>query len=165
MTDHWRVADNEPIPSSPLPTKLQHQKSLHNITKQIDIAKMEENLLKLTSFHTRFYRSSTGAAASDWIQAMIEGYAKMASKGWSITVTPFLHSWPQNSIIVRLEDANATEEVNSEENGVVILGAHLDSVNWLNPWWGRSPGADDDGSGTPSFSPSKQKYEEVLLTV
>ena len=68
-------------------------------------------------------------------------------------MTPFPHSWVQNSIIVRLEDANAMDGVNSEEKGVVILGAHLDSVNWLNPWWGRSPGADDDGSGTPSFSP------------
>jgi bacterial leucyl aminopeptidase len=147
VTDHWRVADNEPIPAKPLPTKLQHQESLHNITEQVSVSHIKQNLLKLTSFHTRFYRTSTGAAASDWIQTVIEGYAKEAAKGWKISVTPFPHSWPQNSIIVHLEDANATEQVNSKENGVVILGAHLDSVNWLNPWWGRSPGADDDGSG------------------
>lgn len=59
-------------------------------------------------------------------------------------MTPFTHSWKQNSIIIRLEDINSTT---NEKDAVVILGAHLDSVNWLNPWFGRSPGADDDGSG------------------
>ena len=135
----------------PIPTKLQHQKTLHKLIKQVNVSSIEENLLKLTSFHTRYYRTSSGAAASEWIQSVLEGYKSTASKGWNITITPFEHSWVQNSIIVRLDDTNATkkEEVDKEESkGVMILGAHLDSVNWLNPWWGRSPGADDDGSGT-----------------
>jgi bacterial leucyl aminopeptidase len=148
VTDHWRVAENEPVISAPLPTKLQHQKSLHKITDQVNVSSIEENLLRLTSFHTRFYRSSSGAAASKWIQSMVESYASTASKEWNIKVTPFPHSWIQNSIIIRLEDRNATQKVNSKDNGVMILGAHLDSVNWLNPLFGRSPGADDDGSGT-----------------
>lgn len=33
-------------------------------------------------------------------------------------------------------------------NQPAIVGAHQDSVNGWNPLWGRSPGADDDGSGT-----------------
>lgn len=33
-------------------------------------------------------------------------------------------------------------------NSPVIVGAHQDSVNMWLPMWGRSPGADDDGSGT-----------------
>ena len=135
----------------PIPTKLQHQKTLHKLIKQVNVSSIEENLLKLTSFHTRYYRTSSGAAASEWIQSVLEGYKSTASKGWNITITPFEHSWVQNSIIVRLDDTNATkkEEVDKEESKrVMILGAHLDSVNWLNPWWGRSPGADDDGSGT-----------------
>lgn len=147
VTDHWQVADIEPVPSTPLPTKLQRQESLHKIIEAINISSIEDNLVKLTSFHTRYYQTSSGAAASRWIQSMIETYASTASKEWDIRITPFPHSWVQNSIIVRLEDSNATEDVNSESNGIVILGAHLDSVNWLNPWFGRSPGADDDGSG------------------
>jgi leucyl aminopeptidase len=99
----------------------------------------------LTSFHTRYYQTSSGLAASQWIQSKIEEYAESASKKWNISVTPFTHSWKQNSIIIRLEDINST--TNEKEDAVVILGAHLDSVNWLNPWFGRSPGADDDGSG------------------
>jgi leucyl aminopeptidase len=104
----------------------------------------------LTSFHTRYYQTSSGLAASQWVQSRIEGYAESASKGWNISVRPFTHSWKQNSVIVRLEDRNATTSEN--EAAVVILGAHLDSVNWLNPWFGRSPGADDDGSGIISQS-------------
>jgi len=135
------------VPSSAVPGKLVHQKSLHKVIEQVNVSRIEENLLTLTSFHTRYYRSSSGEAASKWIQSTLEGYASTASKGWNITVTPFRHSWVQNSIIVRLEDQNASEHVNSKENGIVIIGAHIDSVNWLNPWFGRSPGADDDGSG------------------
>lgn len=138
----------------PIPTKLQHQKTLHKLIKQVNVPNIEQNLIKLTSFHTRFYRTSSGAAASEWIQSMLEEYKSTASKGWNITITPFKHDWVQNSIVVRLEDKNATkekEEMKKEKTAVMILGAHLDSVNWLNPWWGRSPGADDDGSGTLSL--------------
>jgi bacterial leucyl aminopeptidase len=150
VTDHWRVAEQEPVMMLPIPTKLQHQKTLHKLIKQVNVSSIEENLLKLTSFHTRFYRTSSGAAASEWIQSVLEGYQSTASKGWNITIKPFEHSWVQNSIIVRLEDTNNTnkEVYEDAKEGVMILGAHLDSVNWLNPWWGRSPGADDDGSGT-----------------
>ena len=151
VTDHWRVAENEPVVSAPLPTKLRHQKALHKITEQVNVSTIEENLLRLTSFHTRYYQTSSGAAAANWVQAAVESYASTASKGWNIKVTPFNHPWIQNSIIIRLEDRNASQGVNSKDNGVMILGAHLDSVNWLNPWWGRSPGADDDGSGIKSF--------------
>lgn len=143
----------------PIPTKLQHQKTLHKLIKQVNVSSIEQNLLKLTSFHTRYYRTSSGAAASEWIQSLLETYKSTSSKGWNITITPFEHSWVQNSIIVKLEDRNATKEsdeeveIEKEKEGVMILGAHLDSVNWLNPWWGRSPGADDDGSGTFPYSP------------
>lgn len=143
------------MPSSAVPEELAHQKSLHKVIEQVNVSNIEENLLTLTSFHTRYYRSSSGEAASKWIQGTLERYASTASKGWNITVTPFQHSWVQNSIIVRLEDRNASKHVNSKENGVVIIGAHIDSVNWLNPWFGRSPGADDDGSGIPPNSPIK----------
>lgn len=163
MTDHWRIAENEPIPSSAVPEKLVHQESLHKVIEQVNVSSIEENLLTLTSFHTRYYRSSSGAAASKWIQGTLEKYASTASKGWNISVTPFPHSWVQNSIIVRLEDRNASKHVNSRANGIVIIGAHIDSVNWINPWFGRSPGADDDGSGTLTYTNFKLTKGTVTL--
>ena len=151
VTDHWRVADSEPIASPPVPTRLQHQEALHKILKGVNVSNIEENLLRLTSFHTRYYQTSSGLAASEWVQSVVEGYALSAAKEWDITVTPFTHSWKQNSVIVHLEDRNAN--TSAQQNALVILGAHLDSVNWLNPWFGRSPGADDDGSGIYSMCP------------
>jgi bacterial leucyl aminopeptidase len=139
----------EPVPKGSIPSKLQHQETIHKINEGVNVSSIEGNLLRLTAFHTRFFLSSHGAEASSWIQSVLERYASTASKEWNITITPFHHAqWPQNSIIVRVEDTKAPEIVNSKENGVVIIGAHLDSVNWVDdPLLGRSPGADDDGSG------------------
>ena len=41
VTDHWQVADIEPVPSTPLPTKLQRQESLHKIIEAINISSIE----------------------------------------------------------------------------------------------------------------------------
>lgn len=59
----------------------------------------------------------------------------------------------------------------ASDNEVIVLSAHQDSVNQWNPWFGRSPGADDDGSGSTTvfealtilveskFVPSKRNIE------
>jgi leucyl aminopeptidase len=57
-----------------------------------------------------------------------------------ITLTEFPHSWGQNSIVVRINGSS------TEDDGVVIIGAHQDSTN-MWPFL-PAPGADDDGSGT-----------------
>lgn len=44
--------------------------------------------------------------------------------------------------IIRLTPRNS-----SSADAVTIIGAHCDSINDENPFF-RSPGADDDGSGT-----------------
>lgn len=61
-------------------------------------------------------------------------------------MTKFKHSWAQFSVIARI---NATTSSSSSPSApLVILGAHLDSINLHNPSTGSAPGADDDGSGT-----------------
>jgi leucyl aminopeptidase len=57
-----------------------------------------------------------------------------------ITVSLFKHSWGQPSVIARIKGAGP----NADE--VVIIGAHEDSTNGGGSK--RSPGADDDASGT-----------------
>ncbi|CDH51760.1 lap2 protein [Lichtheimia corymbifera JMRC:FSU:9682] len=57
--------------------------------------------------------------------------------------TTNMEEWGQHSIIARFKGTNP-----DLDNEVVILGAQLDSVNQWMPPTGRSPGADDDGSGT-----------------
>jgi bacterial leucyl aminopeptidase len=45
------------------------------------------------------------------------------------------------SVIARIEGTTSGA-------AVVIIGAHLDSINQSNPSSGRAPGADDDGTGS-----------------
>ena len=56
-------------------------------------------------------------------------------------MTKFTHSWAQFSVIAHINGSSPSAPL-------VILGAHEDSVNLWNPYTGRAPGADDDGSGT-----------------
>lgn len=67
-----------------------------------------------------------------------------------MTVSQFKHSWGQHSVIARITtrlDLNSMHEP-EKDIPVIIVGAHQDSINQWNPYFGRSPGVDDDGSGT-----------------
>lgn len=86
------------------------------------------------SFHTRYYTSKTGTDASNWI---FENAKKLAGSNSAITVKQFKHKYNQPSVI-------ATIPGNSPN--LVIVGAHLDSTGGSAT--ARSPGADDDGSGS-----------------
>ncbi|KAI8587597.1 hypothetical protein BDZ88DRAFT_479377 [Geranomyces variabilis] len=115
------------------------------ILSQIDQDKMKTWLTALTQFNNRYYKSSTGKQASQWIQQQVEAVAATAKPSVTVTVTPFVHSWGQNSVIARIVPANTTI---SKTTPIVVVGAHLDSINQRNPMNGRAPGADDDGSGS-----------------
>jgi leucyl aminopeptidase len=115
------------------------------ILKLLSTTEPRTNLEKFTSFFTRYYRSKTGTESSEWLLAKIESYVAKAPKDVQkrVTVQAFPHtSWSQTSIIARFEPASK----DARKEPVTIVGAHCDSTNML-PFL-RSPGADDDGSGT-----------------
>lgn len=101
---------------------------------------MKSSLPTLTQFNNRYYRSSTGAQAGEWLFGKVKDVvaANNASK-LSVMVTQFKHDWGQHSIIARIEGMN-------NNNETIILGAHMDSINSNIPMNGRAPGADDAGS-------------------
>ena len=76
------------------------------------------------------------------------------------TVEFFNHTWPQPSVIGRLEG------VGENKDEIVIIGAHLDSVNWKaeNQDISRAPGACDDGSGTATVMEIFRVITESGLT-
>ena len=47
--------------------------------------------------------------------------------------------WAQPSVILTIQGTTLPSEV-------VVIGAHLDSINSSNPSGGRAPGSDDDAS-------------------
>jgi len=130
-----------------LPTTISYIQEVENINKKLSTNTLENYLSTLTSerYFNRFYTSSFGVSSAEWIYSQYEAIIKDYDDG-SITRTVqfFNHTWPQPSVIARIEG------IGSNANEVVIIGAHEDSVNWQanNQVTSRAPGAVDDGSGT-----------------
>ncbi|KAJ8079517.1 hypothetical protein AAF712_007851 [Marasmius tenuissimus] len=115
-----------------------HQTQIKPILSTLSTANMQSSLSSLTAFNNRYYRSSTGADASNWILNKVKSVTSGRS---DITASLFTHSWVESSIIVKIAGTSASSPV-------TILGSHMDSINLSNPTSGRAPGADDDGTGT-----------------
>ncbi|KAJ9057896.1 hypothetical protein DSO57_1018071 [Entomophthora muscae] len=140
-----RQGDVQPLSKkkSKIPSKPEFQEYAEPILKTLDPEEMKKFLTKFSSFYNRYYNSHYGVESAqflfDKLQAIInESHRK------DLTVQYFPHNWKQSSIIVRFKPDNKTDEI-------VVVGAHQDSVSQWNPWFGRAPGADDDGSGTTSI--------------
>ncbi|KAI9753772.1 MAG: Leucine aminopeptidase 1 [Chaenotheca gracillima] len=99
---------------------------------------MRSNLEKFSSFHTRYYKSSTGVESAEWLFGRVNETIAAAGPS-NASVKKFPHSWGQPSLI-------ATIPGKSEKT--VVIGAHQDSINLWLPALLAAPGADDDGSGT-----------------
>ena len=98
----------------------------------------------LSSFVNRFYTTTGGTDASNWLKAKWEG---MAAGRSDITVTQFGHSgYNQKSVILTIAGTDNASEV-------VVLGGHLDSTAGSGTGeTTRAPGADDDASGIASMT-------------
>ncbi|WP_210444281.1 M20/M25/M40 family metallo-hydrolase, partial [Vibrio crassostreae] len=100
----------------------------------------------LTNFTNRFYTTSTGVAASDWLLERWESEIKDVPYASARQIT---HAeYPQKSVEVTLLGAKYPEEI-------VVVGGHLDST--VGSWTSEgtiSPGADDDASGIATVTES-----------
>ncbi|PIL29245.1 hypothetical protein GSI_09294 [Ganoderma sinense ZZ0214-1] len=118
-----------------------HLSDIKPILETLSTTNMQDYLANLTSFNNRHYITSSGKAASQYIFDTVTAFAAGRA---DITVTKFKHPWAQFSVIAHINGSASP----SASAPLVILGAHEDSINLRNPWTGRAPGADDDGSGT-----------------
>ncbi|EIE75733.1 hypothetical protein G6F46_005995 [Rhizopus delemar] len=123
-----------------IPTKVEYKDEVQPFIGNLTIETMKDVLTTFTSFRNRYYKSRYGAQSCRWL---IEQIREIASGYDHVSVDEFEHNWDQFSIVARFEGSN--QELEDE---LVIVGAHQDSVNMWFPSFGRSPGADDDGSGT-----------------
>ncbi|KAF2113492.1 leucine aminopeptidase 1 [Lophiotrema nucula] len=128
------------IRSVSFPKKTAHNKTVGPLFKKLDKKNMQKHLEKFTSFHTRYYKSSSGVESSAWLLSQVNSTLKEAGaieKGAFVKAFP--HSWGQSSIIATIP---------GKSNKTVVIGAHQDSINLFFPSLLAAPGADDDGSGT-----------------
>ncbi|MCP3161414.1 M20/M25/M40 family metallo-hydrolase [Myxococcus qinghaiensis] len=101
------------------------------------------NITHLSSYTTRYYTSTTGVQAANWLKTLWEGYAgPRAQAGGDVTVQLFTHAaWAQPSVIMTITGSVTPSEI-------VVLGGHLDSTSSSSA----APGADDDASGIATIS-------------
>jgi leucyl aminopeptidase len=117
-----------------------HVEKVKGLLPSLSKDNMRKDLEKFTSFHTRYYKSDYGIEAANWLYDQVRKVVTDSkAHEWGATVEKFDHPWGQSSIIARIPGLT---------NKTIALGAHLDSINLFIPSLLRSPGGDDDGSGT-----------------
>ncbi|KAI9292584.1 Zn-dependent exopeptidase, partial [Neoconidiobolus thromboides FSU 785] len=121
------------------PTKTQHNVLLNNTFGLINQQFMQTFLSNYSSFHNRYYKSNHGLDASVYLKQHIS----LLPNNNNLVLNHFNHSWLQPSVIAKLPATNNDE--------IIVIGAHLDSINSNNPSNGKAPGADDDGSGVTTL--------------
>lgn len=111
---------------------------------QMQDSNIAQTIVDLSAFTNRYYTSTSGVNASNWIKTR---WQQMAAGRSDITVEQFTHAaWAQKSVILTMKGTDNADEV-------VVLGGHLDSIS--NQGSGesmRAPGADDDASGIASMT-------------
>lgn len=106
-----------------------------------------DTITALSSFNTRYYRSTTGVQSAAWIK---DKWTALSAGRSDVTVEYFNHSFAQPSVILTIQGSSQPSEV-------VVLGAHQDSIrSGCSPSTTcltlPAPGADDDASGVASLT-------------
>jgi len=127
---HGKIKVPEP---SPLPDFCSYDsKVVDPLLAKIQKKNWEDKVIELSAIPTRYYASTLGQRGAEtiygWLEQICAGKCKPEF---------FVHSWVQNSVILRIPG-------NDPKGEVVIIGAHQDSIATnVN----LAPGADDDASG------------------
>lgn len=101
----------------------------------VDKQEIMATINALANFGTRFFNSDKGQEAA----LLLEERWKTHGAGRpNFSVERIAHRWKQNSVIATIKGA-------VEPDDIVIIGAHLDSINMHDT--NAAPGADDDASG------------------
>ena len=120
------------------------------LLSQMQASNIGQTIVDLSAYVNRYYQTAGGVSASDWLK---QRWTTLAGGRSDITVEQFTHaSWKQKSVIATIKGTDRPTEV-------VVIGAHLDSINQAGTTeTTRAPGADDDASGVASIT-------EVLRTM
>ncbi|CZF86019.1 M20/M25/M40 family metallo-hydrolase [Grimontia marina] len=120
------------------------QDVLPNLLASVQEAEITSVIRSLSGFKNRFYNTSHGKQASDWIH---NRWQSLAAGRSDVSVEIYNHaSWPQNSVILTFKGHTKPDEV-------VVIGGHLDStIGNSTGEHSSAPGADDNASGIATFT-------------
>ena len=110
------------------------------LTAAVSASNIRELINELAVLPTRFQSTVSGGGVA---ALLAKHYEVLAAGRADVTITPYDHGRKtgQDSLIVRIQGTRYPDEI-------LVLGSHLDSVNWHDGNRERAPGADDNASGT-----------------
>ncbi|KAF9184423.1 Leucine aminopeptidase 1 [Haplosporangium sp. Z 767] len=165
---HMDVTDYQDF--RPLHLHLRREK----FTRYVHLLSTANMKISLTTFKIRYYKSDSGLEAAQWLHRQISDLIENSVANSDISLRKFTYEkWKQFTVIdnnnanpfyTRCSDFNgqlpdksilpatAVARFEGKDESLyispIIIGAHLESVNAWFLALARSPGADDDGSGT-----------------
>lgn len=126
---------------------IDQESKVEKMISMVDEFSIRSMIEKLSSFHSRYYKSDTGVESQKWL---MNHWKEIAGARKDITVEFFNHdNWPQPSVILTVEGTEQKDEV-------IVLGGHADSIS--SSWLGvpspnaHAPGADDNASGISTIT-------------
>ena len=147
-TEGKKALARQSAPPTPLATRpaylIDNQSTVAPVLANMQAGNIATTITDLSSFVNRYYTTTGGADASNWLRTK---WAGMAAGRSDISVTQFAHTgYNQKSVILTINGTDNASEV-------IVLGGHLDSINGSGTGeTTRAPGADDDASGIASMT-------------
>jgi leucyl aminopeptidase len=146
ITDHLYTEDSPaPLAAPPPTTCTRYRARVNNMISTLQInnwrTKLGEFSNDAINMNTRYYTTAGGEYGARWLRDQYLSYIPAGRT--DVTVSLFVHpGWRQPSVIASIRGSQTQERV--------IIGGHIDSTGGSPPATTRSPGADDDGSGSIS---------------
>ncbi|MBY0572603.1 MAG: M20/M25/M40 family metallo-hydrolase [Undibacterium sp.] len=123
---------------------IDNQTTVTPLLAQMQAPNIGQTIVDLSNIVNRYYTTAGGVSGSNWIK---NKWQQLANGRSYVTVEQFTHAgWPQKSVIMTVQGSDNAGEV-------IVLGAHIDSINHAGTSeTTRAPGADDDASGIASLT-------------
>lgn len=133
-----------PAVAAPRSYAITNQAVVTPVLAQMTEAGIAATIEGLTGFANRYYTSAPGIAASDWLK---KKWLEVAGGRDNISVEQYAHTaFAQRSVIATIQGSDRAAEV-------IVIGAHLDTINLLGTKdTTKAPGADDDASGVAGLT-------------
>jgi leucyl aminopeptidase len=144
QTDRSRQAMTKSLLAS---YTLDNQATVDHWLPQVQERRLYDTINHLSSYRNRYYASSFGKTSAEWIRTHWQSLAAGRSYVTTELFTACTNCSTQPSVILTIEGWDLPNEV-------VVLGAHLDSINAnnRNDLNQLAPGADDDASGIATLT-------------
>ncbi len=126
---------------------LDNQATVNRWLPQVQERHIYDTINHLSSYRNRYFASSSGRTSAEWIRTHWQSLAAGSRHVTTELFTACTNCSTQPSVILTIEGWDLPDEV-------VVLGAHLDSINGNSRGDPNqlAPGADDDASGIATLT-------------